>query len=330
MQILSCYLNILSTLPCFALAKVLTVQSYAALGDSYAAGDGAGSSRFLPNLDITCGRFSGAYPVQIANSSHLNVQPFEFWNVACGGATTKSVILKQLTYVNGVDLVTIQVGGNEVDFFPVLNECIQQWRPLSTCDRALTRARRLIQSTYFVETFHNMVAHAAKKMNGRGLLLILGYAKFFDAETEQCNSATFSKTNPANVLSNELRRTFNGLVVMLNDIIRASAEASGAVYVDVDGLFEGHRFCEEGVEEPRPDWEGTWFFREKGQKSKDVLQQLLFEPDRRIQEPKQLSWPNPLKEFADLTRTFHPTPNGHVAIAEKVVDIVRELQDASA
>jgi hypothetical protein len=38
------------------------------------------------------------------------------------------------------------------------------------------------------------------------------------------------------------------------------ARAHGAVYEDVDRVFEGHRFCEEGVVEPELGREGTWFF----------------------------------------------------------------------
>ena len=56
--------------------------SYAALGDSYASGDGAGSSKLLPNWDISCGRFSEAYPVQLANSTNLEIRlDFTTWPV---------------------------------------------------------------------------------------------------------------------------------------------------------------------------------------------------------------------------------------------------------
>lgn len=297
-----------------------TVGTYAALGDSYAAGDGAGSSRWFPHLDPACGRFSEAYPVQIAQNSSLGVDHFR--NVACGGATTKSIVYRQMLYLRGADLVTIQVGGNEVDFFPVLNECIQQWRPLSTCDREINRARSLIQSSRFVQAFDDMVKHATSKTNIGKRLLILGYATFFNAGTEQCNKVSFSKTNPANVLSNELRASFNDLVVMLNTVIESSARAHGATYLDIDTLFEGHRFCEEGVDEPRPDWEGTWFFREA---PSPAVKQTPRLSDLPTDSQSQTGLLTPFGKFSDLTRTFHPTGRGHRAIAEHISDIVTEL-----
>ena len=35
------------------------------------------------------------------------------------------------------------------------------------------------------------------------------------------------------------------MVRLINDVIKAAVEAHEAIYVDVDRLFEGHRFCEE-------------------------------------------------------------------------------------
>lgn len=305
---------------CSRLARA-TLTTYAALGDSYAAGDGAGSSRWLPHLDPACGRFSDAYPAQLANNGSLSIEHFR--NVACGGATTTSILYKQMFSLRGADLVTIQVGGNEVDFFPVLNECIQQWRPLSTCDREVNRARSLIQSSRFVQAFDNMVKHAAGKTNIGEHLLILGYARFFNAETEQCNHVSFSKTNPANILSNELRASFNDLVTMLNVVIEASARAHGATYVDTDTLFEGHRFCEEGVDEPRSDWDGTWFFRES---PTSAAEETAYAAVVGVSYQQKMGLSNPFKRFSDLTRTFHPTRRGHLAIARHISDIVAKLE----
>lgn len=309
--------RIIITLAVLAQVACGTFTSYAALGDSYAAGDGAGSSKWLPHLDPACGRFSEAYPVQIAENSSLGIDNFR--NVACGGATTNSIVYKQMLHLTGADLVTIQVGGNEVDFFPVLNECIQQWRPFSTCDREINRARQLVQSTRFVQAFDDMIRHAVEKTGPSTEILVLGYVTFFNAQTEQCNRVSFSKTNSANVLSNELRQSFNNLVVMLNTVIEASAQAHGARYVDIDTLFEGHRFCEEGVEEPRPDWEGTWFFRETPAKTAEL--------DTKADDQTQMVLPNPFRKFSDLTRTFHPTGRGHEAIAEHISSIIVESRN---
>lgn len=304
---------------CVARAEI---KSYAALGDSYPAGDGAGLPYHLPSPNALCGRFSEAYPFQIADALGLSNTWFHhpFHNEACGGATTDSVMLKQLYHVRHADLITIQVGGNQVDFFPVLNECIQQWHPLSSCDHELEKARSQIQSPHFARAFDRMVKLASHVKHEDAALLVLGYARFFNAETDQCNGISFSKTNEANVLSNELRRAVNGLVVMMNDVIRASAEAHGAVYVDVDRVFEGHRFCEKGVIEPKPDWEGTWFFRE-AEKAENHALEIQGHDKAWSQGAQTLGKSGLLSHFADLTRTFHPTIPGHAAIAKEIVSI---------
>lgn len=307
-----------------AAAKIQAPIHYAALGDSYAAGDGAGSKRLWPR-DAACGRFSGAYPYQILDNTDLEFAshwPY-YENCACSGATTTSLLWKQVPWYANKNLITIQIGGNEVDFFPVLNECVQQWHPLSSCDRELRRARNLVQSTAFIKRFDGMLNFVMRHVPGEALVLVLGYAEFFNAETDQCNEVTFSLTNPANVLSNRLRRDFNALVAMLNDVIRASAAAHGAVYVDIDKTFKGHRFCEPGATEPRTDNDETWFFRETPEQNDAVAEN----PQNSVPDQQRLLATNPFRRFADLTRAFHPTVNGHAAIAETIIEVVKEQID---
>lgn len=297
------------------------IWSYAALGDSYAAGDGAGSSTIYPHLDKFCGRFNGAYPVLLADDARLDVQPFDFQNVACGGATTETLLFRQAHYAADKDLVTIQIGGNEVDFLPVVNECIMQWRPFSTCDRELDKSRTLIQSSDLLYAFHKLFEHINTRVRPDALILVLGYAKFFNTDTTQCNNASFSLTHPTNVLSNELRETFNELVDMLNTVIKSTAKAHGMIYVDIDKLFEGHRFCEKGVQEPHLDQDRTWFFR---QASKHYT--YAEPPVENLINSRQVTIQNyGLRGSSDLTRTFHPTHLAHRAIAEEILSIIETV-----
>jgi lysophospholipase L1-like esterase len=304
-----------------ALSNVVTTRalSYAALGDSYAAGDGAGSSRLLPHFDIGCGRFSGAYPVQVANSTDLNIPDDRrhFKNLACGGTTSTSVLYSQVSQIGDSDIVTITVGGNEVDFFVVLNACIHQFwpSPPGSCEKEMLKARTLIQSSAFLDSFNRMVAVTKKKMKPDALLLITGYAAFFNDKSEQCNNVSFSKRNPGNVLTQELRASFNKLLIMVNNVIEAAADAHGAKYINIDAMFEGHRFCEEGVIEPSQR-EATWFFNMN--MTRDDASRVAEASDER-----QHTLPEPIKDFFDLTKTFHPTSRGHAAIAKEIVHLVQ-------
>ena len=315
-----------------AIAAQQNMGSYVAMGDSYASGNGAGSPGLL---DLKCGRFSGAYPNLIAERLGLRRS---WWggysDVACAGATTHSVKWKQLLSFRYKEFGTLQIGGNEADFFAVLNECVQQWHPISTCDKELKRAQSLIQSPELAYSFHHMVEHAMYRRSRLDThLLVLGYATFFNEDTEQCNNVTFSYTNPVNILSHKLRRDLNTLVRMLNKVIKDGAEAHGAIYVDIDQAFEGHRFCERGVDEPRADWTGTWFFREAPRSS---MSNMGWTDSYKSMTSSAISFGDAQKQitsrpattsvrFLELTRTFHPTIEGHKAIAERVLEVLESF-----
>ena len=295
-------------------AEVRVAKNYAALGDSYAAGDGAGSSKLLPRFDITCGRFSEAYPVWIANNTDVPISEYGFQNLACGGASSLSMLFSQVPKIDDADIVTVTVGGNEVDFFAVLNACVHQWWPSESCEKEMGKARALVQSSSFVKNFNKMVEQTKRVVKSDARLLVTGYAAFFNDKTEQCNDISFSRRDPSNVLTNELRKSFNQMVRLINDVIKAAVEAHEAIYVDVDRLFEGRRFCEEGVAEPS-DRSGTWFFNiDLDDKESEYL---------RADNSAQHLLPGPIKNFFDMTKTFHPTGLGHQAIAKEIVDLVR-------
>ena len=288
-------------------AQSQLIDSYAALGDSYATGAGAGYPRLLP---IGCGGFSDAYPVQVANSTSLSVQESRFLNLPCGGASTASVLRGQVPRIGDSQIVTLTVGGNEVDFFGLVNECIYKWRPVSTCEKEWQRSRTMIESTEFIKNYQKLVKGAVQALQPHARLFVTGYARFFNQETEYCSHVSFSKRDPNSLVTQPLRAKLNDLVGRLNDVIEAAARAHGAEYVDIDHIFEGHRFCEDGVLEPAPGRRETWFFslsyeRESGADQDDDLVQRLF--------------PNPFKDFFDFARVFHPTSLGHTAIKDEIL-----------
>ncbi len=97
-----------------------------------------------------------------------------------------------------------------------------------------------------------------------------GYPEFFNPDTEYCNTHHFGfwpvDTTPP-YLTQLLRRQLNSLVTKLNTKIQAAVNnvngrtAFGDIrYLDTTPLFVGHRFCEEGVQEPDKNNRNTWFF----------------------------------------------------------------------
>jgi len=282
-----------------------SITTYTALGDSYATGYGAGT-----NTRSVCGPFSNAYPAQLAKA----IGPVLFQSAACGGAVTSTVIWDQLSWIGDSDLVTLTVGGNEADFFSVLNECVYQWRALHTCEAELQTSRRLIESRRFAEGYAKMVKLGLQRMKPNGRLLVTGYATFFNEETRGCDSVTFSQTNPEQFLTRQLRRELNQLVRMLNHVIRSTSEAAGAEYVDIDEMFEGHRFCEDGVSEPDNSRLDTWFFNLGCDDSHAGESEASHHPSsQEILLARSGKW------YANVAKVFHPTTHGHGGIRDAIV-----------
>ncbi|RVX73298.1 hypothetical protein B0A52_02940 [Exophiala mesophila] len=302
---------------------VKPLLSYAALGDSYAAGGGAGTPEFG-----TCGRFSDAYPVQIANDTGLDISSHDFRNLACGGTTTNSVLYRQVPWMGNPDLVTITVGGNEISFFAILNACIYHWLPANPCDEEVAGARALIESSSLLDHYSELISATLRHLPPHGLLLITGYAQFFNDQTSLCDHITFSRTRPLDRLTKAKRRALNELVVMLNQVIRSVAETRGATYVDIDRVFQGHRFCEPGISEPDLERQETWFFNlprtEFG--SQPATYDAKQDQQERLAIQTLRAVPNSIgvASFPDLdsARTFHPTGLGHTAMAQSIVQKV--------
>ena len=91
-----------------------TVQ-YVALGDSYAAGQAAGS---FPN----CLQSPEGYPELLDSEQRIHLRA----NPTCSGATTSSVADTQLSALNrGTRLVTLTVGAANLDLSGLLTVCTQ-------------------------------------------------------------------------------------------------------------------------------------------------------------------------------------------------------------
>ncbi|KIW18494.1 hypothetical protein PV08_02782 [Exophiala spinifera] len=300
-------------------------RTYAALGDSYAAGAGAGHLIFTPGWGYGCGHWSDAYPVQISNSSKLGFG--EFRNLACGGATSSTVLHDQVPRIANSDVVSITVSGNEVEFFMVLNECVYHWWTSSSCEAKLVEARARIESHVLWDNFQALVRGALDRLKPGALLLVTGYARFFNERTDICDHVTFSRTRPLDYLTKAKRTALNHLVGMLNDVIRATAEAYGAVYVDIDAAFEGHRFCEAGVQEPDLGREETWFFNLPSAMTDEVVTKQPLQNPIGVAHGRSIGVSN--SDILDMERwrVFHPTSLGHKGIAGVLIDEVVARHD---
>ena len=123
-----------ATAPALAAPPTAPVVKYVALGDSYAAGQGAGDP-----LDA-CLRSTAAYPVLLDAEPRTNL----IRTAACSGATIADVATKQLSQVNkGTTLVTITVGANDLGIGTIYAACSVQDDSLE-CQTAVAQALVLV------------------------------------------------------------------------------------------------------------------------------------------------------------------------------------------
>lgn len=197
-------------------------DSYVALGDSYAAGQGAG-----PYVDA-CLRSEHGYPALLDAARKISLAG----NGACSGATTSSVRTNQIPALNRkVDLVTVTAGGNDLDSIGALVVCSQD--PGQACTDALAqRAAVLLTALNAPEAspfFQNLVAmlNDIKAKAPRADIYITGYPLLFEPGA-----------GPA-------AAPINGLTLQLNAVIakaagQADAGRAKVNYVDVSRAFAGH------------------------------------------------------------------------------------------
>ncbi|MCJ1437963.1 hypothetical protein MMC27_007350 [Xylographa pallens] len=255
-----------TSLPFLALSAAPTAafpfQSYTALGDSYAAGVGSGNliTSCAPNTNCntTCLRNTGSFGYML----NQIWQPSSFQFNACSGANTSTCPAYQIDSAaadfGAPDLVSLVLGGdNGQAFVSIVYNCVYiRDIPIlrtESCQDAMTNAMMVYNGPLQAD-LEAAIQDAQTKnlpLNGtqKRTVLVFGYARFYNTS----NPASYCEidTDYPSPGPDGLRAQINTGVLQLNGIIAAAATAQGAIYVDVDAGFEGHRFCDAG--------EDPWF-----------------------------------------------------------------------
>lgn len=196
------------------------VDTYVALGDSYASGVGTGSY----SLNAACKRSSSAYPALLAQQRANTALVF----VACSGATTADVVAGQLPSVtSATNIVTISVGGNDLGFANLITQCVQ-----ADCNAALNTTRATADAT-LTPKLDALYAEVRTRAAPGAKVVVLGYPRLFS--TASCfgtTGITSTERANANLLSDEIDR-----------VIGTRATAAGFAYKSAIAPFVGHAVC---------------------------------------------------------------------------------------
>jgi lysophospholipase L1-like esterase len=217
-------------------------QRYVALGDSYSAGP------LIPTTDLAggCARSDHNYPSLVAARLHVP----HFVDVTCSGATTGDLTRVQPTFgdarippqlravTRSTDLVTLGVGGNDLDLFGTLiNTCT---RLRSSDPGGAPCARRLAAVGPDLEaataTIRSRVAASLQAVRRRAPeadLVLVGYPRLVP-DTGTCAALPLATGDYA-----EGRRISR----VLDRALAQAAARTGVRYVDMYDASRGHDIC---------------------------------------------------------------------------------------
>ncbi len=213
-------------------AGASTVQSYTALGDSYAAG--VGTNDYYASSG-TCQRSPLAYAPIIANSKGFSLN-----FAACSGATTSQVVGSQLAGLTAsTTFVTVSAGGDNVGFANILQTCAEEgWIDFwgyDPCQAAIDSGEASIANGLAQSLQVLYSAIAAKAPAAR--VDVVGYPMLFDPSGTVCpfRGTLFITQNEALQMNQGANQ--------LDSVIQSEAAAYGFHFVDPRAAFASHAVC---------------------------------------------------------------------------------------
>jgi lysophospholipase L1-like esterase len=216
--------------------------TYVALGDSYAAGP------LVPMQKQPWGCLTSTnnYAELLAGR-----YGFELRDATCSGAQTRHMTEEQgvspepnppqFDRLDGdVDLVTLQIGGNDIGFSGIAEACIRAAFEQVDCESKYVdedgrdELRERIASTAPKVA---AVLEGIRERSPEAQVLVLGYPGIFRIGTEEAGC-------PAMAVGEGDARYLRGIQEELNAMIAEQATLGGATYVDVYGPSEGKTACD--------------------------------------------------------------------------------------
>ncbi|MEU8383265.1 SGNH/GDSL hydrolase family protein [Streptosporangium sp. NPDC048865] len=239
--------------PAAAAAGAAPSFDMVALGDSYASGTGAGN--YEPGTEGACYRSRNSASAVLVEDLRRRGTPVRFTNVTCGGATIRDLRRTfngeppQLDALRrSTDLVTLNIGGNDIDFAGYGNVCLQADCTGAPTTEILDRVPTLRRPLSGLLTeIRRRSPHARIVMTGYGRAVTSG------------RNATGVQLDPicdAGVLSAEERLAGARISGALDATLSETARAARARGVDVRFVsphrnsttlrpeFAGHSLCE--------------------------------------------------------------------------------------
>jgi len=241
------------------------VKKWAAVGDSYTAGIGSGNLltdavKDTPeNTHWYCSRYDTSWPVIVNKALGPSVKEFLF--KGCSGDRTGG-IHKQITALpTDMDLVMMTAGGNDLCLAKLIEKCVLVPSGDSSCDSVIAVAKGNLE-TILKGNLLQLMSALDDKMNDDGIVIVNGYAQFFNVESEGCADQAWPYLTlwPGNSgLTIKRRSVFNDFVVQINAILRTVVEetSKNTKYKWKIGFSNWDPWVRDGVQGQMCDPDGT-------------------------------------------------------------------------
>jgi lysophospholipase L1-like esterase len=196
------------------------VVEYVALGDSYAAGWGGGE----PYFNGDCKQSAQGYPALLDSQKRIDLVA----NATCKGAKTSDVVTQLSALKPDTRLVTLTVGGNDLDVAGVAATCTDPRVPKPDCIAAIQGALGGLRDLgpALIKLYANVAAQAPDAR-----IVVTGYPHLFEPAPGSQNADIIEAVNKA---TDELNATIKEAVTVTHN-----ADVN-IRYVDVTEEFAGH------------------------------------------------------------------------------------------
>jgi lysophospholipase L1-like esterase len=211
---------------------------YVALGDSYTSGP------VIPTqVDANCARSDHNYPSLVNAADDFA----SFTDVSCGGATTAEMWKPQGTNGPQLDavhhdttLVTVQIGGNDVGFGPIIATCagLSVTDPAGSPCKDHYRASGVDQLTVTILKTAPKIAQVLRAVHSRAPhaeVVLVGYPDLLPDDGVGCFPSVPFAAGDFPYLRDVEKK--------LNAMLRIEALLGGARYVDTYKPTVGHDMC---------------------------------------------------------------------------------------
>jgi hypothetical protein len=240
-----------------------------------------------------------------------------------------------------------------------MNSCFKGACGTTDCDSALAAGTNIVNTQIQGKLLSTYQA-LQQKMTSSAHVLVIGYTQFWNADTDQCDSADWGVLR-SNLMTKDKRQAMNTLSISMNQKIEAAVSQLNDPrfkFVNPDPFFEGHRFCEDGITEPQQEGQDRedlfiheWY-TPQGQFDGTVLNDTLNGPWNTLEKsilgeaasegkssPLTGAFPKEMLDsgvsiqkagglppkLAGYFKVFHPTQAGHDAILRAIQSKVNAI-----